>query len=59
MSGTTMEAAESQTLRRLQISSATSYLNEQGYRLIRFWNEQINREIEDMLEAIYAALTDS
>jgi very-short-patch-repair endonuclease len=37
----------------------TAYLTKQGYRVIRFWNEQVNREIDDVLEAIYAALTDS
>jgi very-short-patch-repair endonuclease len=40
-------------------SARTAYLKEQGWRLIRFWNEQINREIEDVLEAIYFASTDS
>jgi very-short-patch-repair endonuclease len=37
----------------------TAYLNQQGYRVIRFWNEQVNREIDDVLEAVYAALMDS
>ena len=37
----------------------TAYLAEQGYRVIRFWNEQVNREMDDVLEAIYAALTDA
>ncbi len=37
----------------------TAYLREQGYRVIRFWNEQVNRETNEVLEAIYAALTDS
>jgi very-short-patch-repair endonuclease len=36
----------------------TAYLKEQGYRVLPFWNEQVNREIDDVLEAIYAALTD-
>ena len=42
-----------------QDATRTAYLTEQGYRVIRFWNEQVNREMEDILEAIYAALTDS
>jgi very-short-patch-repair endonuclease len=29
-----------------------------GYRVIRFWNEQINHEMEDVLETIYLALAD-
>jgi len=37
----------------------TAHLSEQGYRVMRFWNEQVNRELENVLEAIYAALTDS
>jgi very-short-patch-repair endonuclease len=40
-------------------AARTAYLNVQGYRVIRFWNEQVNREIDDVLEAVYAALTDS
>jgi len=37
----------------------TAYLSEQGFRVMRFWNEQINTEMENVLQAIYAALTDS
>ena len=37
----------------------TAYLNEQGYRVVRFWNEQVRAETDDMLEASYVALTDS
>ncbi len=36
----------------------TAYLNEQGYRVLRFWNEQVNTEMEDVLQAIYVALID-
>jgi very-short-patch-repair endonuclease len=42
-----------------QDAARTAYLAEHGYRVIRFWNEQVNREMDDVLEAIYAALTDS
>ena len=34
----------------------TAGLTEQGYRAMRFWNAEVNTEIEDVLEAIYAAL---
>ena len=34
----------------------SAYLRGEGYRLIRFWNEQVRRETEEVLEAIYAAL---
>ena len=34
----------------------TAGLTEQGYRVMRFWNAEVNTEIEDVLEAIYAAL---
>ena len=37
----------------------TAYLNQQGYRVLRFWNEQVNADLEGVLQAIYAALTDS
>ncbi len=37
----------------------TAYLSEQGYRVIRFWNEQVHIEMDNVLEAIYAALKDS
>jgi very-short-patch-repair endonuclease len=40
-------------------ATRTAYLREQGFRVIRFWNEQVNRETNAVLEAIYAALTDS
>jgi very-short-patch-repair endonuclease len=40
-------------------ATRTAYLTEQGYRVICFWNEQVNREIDNVLEAIYAALADS
>ncbi|HEY2106638.1 MAG TPA: endonuclease domain-containing protein [Candidatus Binataceae bacterium] len=40
-------------------SLRTAYLEEQGYRVMRFWNNQINTELEGVLQAIYAALTDS
>src|SRR5579872_6681421 len=42
-----------------QDAARTAYLNEQGYRVMRFWNGQISAEMDDVLEAIYAALTDS
>jgi very-short-patch-repair endonuclease len=32
---------------------------EQGYRVVRFWNEQVNAQMEEVLEAFCAALTDS
>ena len=34
----------------------TACLTEQGYRAMRFWNAEVNTQIEDVLEAIYAAL---
>jgi very-short-patch-repair endonuclease len=37
----------------------TAYLNQQGYRVIRFWNNQVNTELEGVLQTIYKALTDS
>ena len=40
-------------------ASQRAYLAEQGYRVIRFWNNRVNSELEGVLEAIHAALTDS
>jgi len=40
-------------------AARAAYLIERGYRVIRFWNEQVMGELDDVLEAIYAALTDS
>ncbi len=37
----------------------TAYLRERGYRVLRFWNEQVNAELEDVLLAIYEALKNS
>ena len=46
-------------VREEQDAARTAYLIGEGYRVIRFWNEQVNREIDQVMEAIYAALTDS
>ncbi|MGO9059999.1 MAG: endonuclease domain-containing protein [Candidatus Binataceae bacterium] len=40
-------------------ASRTAFLTEQGYRVMRFWNEQVSTEMENVLEAIHAALTDT
>jgi very-short-patch-repair endonuclease len=40
-------------------AARSAYLNQQGYRVIRFLNEQVNRELDHVLEAIYGALTSS
>jgi very-short-patch-repair endonuclease len=40
-------------------ASRRAYLAKQGYRVIRFWNNQVKAELEGVLEAIHAALTDS
>ena len=34
----------------------TAYLEERGYRVIRFWNHEVNRDIESVVRAIYEAL---
>ena len=30
----------------------TAHLNQQGYRVLRFWNEQVNTELEGVLQAV-------
>jgi very-short-patch-repair endonuclease len=34
----------------------TRWFASKGYRVIRFWNNDVSRSIEDVLEAIYAAV---
>ena len=36
----------------------SSYLNRMGYRVFRFWNNQVLQETEAVLEAIFAILAD-
>jgi very-short-patch-repair endonuclease len=37
----------------------TAYLNQQGYQVIRVWNNEVTKQIESVLDAVYAALTSS
>jgi very-short-patch-repair endonuclease len=37
----------------------TAHLAERGYRVIRFSNEQVSTDLEDVLQAIYEALNNS
>jgi very-short-patch-repair endonuclease len=38
----------------------TKYLEDQGYKVIRFWNNQVMNDIEDVIRAIMFAMeTDS
>jgi very-short-patch-repair endonuclease len=34
----------------------SAYLNEMGYRVLRFWNNQVLQETEAVLEAIFAII---
>ncbi|MFI5329930.1 MAG: endonuclease domain-containing protein [Desulfobaccales bacterium] len=36
----------------------SAYLNNMGYRVCRFWNNQVLQETEGVLEAIFAILTE-
>ena len=36
----------------------TAFLNSRGYRVLRFWNNEVLNEIEGVMSAIYAALYD-
>ena len=36
----------------------TAFLESRGYRVLRFWNNQVMNEIEGVLHVIYAALHD-
>jgi very-short-patch-repair endonuclease len=37
----------------------SAYLNKMGYRVIRFWNNEVLQETEAVLEAIFAILADN
>jgi very-short-patch-repair endonuclease len=37
----------------------TAYLHSQGYRVLRFWNNEVLNEIDSVMSAIYAALHDA
>jgi very-short-patch-repair endonuclease len=37
----------------------TAYLNSLGYRVLRFWNNEVLKEIDGVMSAIYAALYDA
>jgi adenine-specific DNA-methyltransferase len=37
----------------------TQYLNIEGYRVLRFWNNQVLQEVDSVLEVIDEALADS
>ncbi len=40
-------------------SGRTEWLESQGFRLLRFWNNQVLGEIEGVKQAIYTALMES
>jgi very-short-patch-repair endonuclease len=37
-------------------SQRTAFLNANGYRVVRFWNNEVLKETRSVMEAIYAAL---
>jgi very-short-patch-repair endonuclease len=37
-------------------AARTDFLESQGYRVLRFWNNEVLRETRAVMEAIYAAL---
>ena len=42
--------------RRHQDVERTSWLNAQGYAVLRFWNNDLSENLDGLLETIYAAL---
>jgi very-short-patch-repair endonuclease len=40
-------------------SRRTAYLAEHGFRVLRFWNNQVFSELDDVLETIWLALTNT
>ncbi|MFA6265624.1 MAG: DUF559 domain-containing protein [Pseudolabrys sp.] len=41
---------------RSRDSERTAWLNAEGYRLLRFWNSEVARDIDAVMEVIYAEL---
>ena len=39
-------------------SSRTEFLNSRGYRVLRFWNNDVLKDIESVMSAIYENLND-
>jgi very-short-patch-repair endonuclease len=37
-------------------ASRTAWLKSKGYRVLRFWNNEITENVEGVLEAIYSAV---
>jgi very-short-patch-repair endonuclease len=40
-------------------AARTAYLEAQGYRVLRFWNHEVLKEIDAVMLAIHSALTES
>ena len=40
----------------LRDDQRTAYLRSRGYRVLRFWNNDVLKEIDSVMEAIYSAL---
>ena len=40
----------------LRDEQRTAYLRSRGYRVLRFWNNDVLKEIDSVMEAIYSAL---
>jgi very-short-patch-repair endonuclease len=46
-------------LQRVCDEARTAFLKSQGYRVLRFWNNEVLKEIDGVMEVIYAALQDT
>ena len=44
---------------RVSDAARTAFLNSQGYRVLRFWNNEVLKEITGVMEVIYSALQDA
>ena len=52
-----IEVDGSQHLDRLQTDNVrTAFLNSRGYRVLRFWNNEVLQQIDAVMAAIYAAV---
>jgi very-short-patch-repair endonuclease len=55
-----IEVDGSQHINRLAADGArTAYLNSRGYRVMRFWNNEVLQQTDEVMAAIHDALSES
>lgn|SRR5579864_330761 len=49
-------AQHAEDRKKVHDGARTRWLEKEGYRVLRFWNNDITKNIDDVMEAVYAAL---